>query len=148
MQGSKIMTTLRHVGIVVRDMSKSLKLYRDIFNLEVVWDEIESGLFIDKLLRIPNVKVRTVKLKDKNGGVIELLEYLSLPQEMHPTKINDIGCSHIAITVDNCNETFKKLRNEGLKFNYIPQVSADGKVKVAFCKDYDEVSIEIVEEMK
>ena len=32
---------LRHVGITVTDMEKSLKLYRDYFGFEVVWDEIE-----------------------------------------------------------------------------------------------------------
>ena len=40
---------LRHIGITVVDMEKSLKLYRDIFNLKVVWDRIEEGKFIDKI---------------------------------------------------------------------------------------------------
>ena len=41
------MISLRHVGLAVTDMDNALELYRDIFKLEVVWDQIESGKFID-----------------------------------------------------------------------------------------------------
>ena len=53
---------LRHVGITVTDMEKSLKLYRDYFGFEVVWDEIEQGEFIDNLSDETDVKVNTVKM--------------------------------------------------------------------------------------
>ena len=70
------MVKLRHIGIVVNDMDTSIQLYKDIFNLEVIWNKIEKGNFIDKLLGIDNVKVHTVKLKDSDGGIIELLQYI------------------------------------------------------------------------
>ncbi len=143
------MVTLRHVGIAVTDMEKSLRLYQGIFNLEVVWDEIEQGKFIDRLSDIDNIVVRTVKLKDVNGGMIELLQYISHPKSS-PGKywINDIGCSHFAITVDNIDNMYTTLVDFGLTFNYKPQLSVDGKAKVAFCRDMDDVLIEIVEQVK
>ena len=70
------MTKLRHVGITVRDAEQSLKLYRDYFKFEVVWDQIEEGDFIDSLSGIKNIKVRTIKLKSQEG-MVELLQYLS-----------------------------------------------------------------------
>lgn len=142
------MASFRHVGIVVTNMDKSLKLYKDIFNLEVIWDQIESGQFIDNLLQITNTEVHTIKLKDCNGAIIELLQYLSHPREVdYNNNINRIGCSHIAITVNSIKDMYEKLISEGLEFNYKPQVSVDGKACVAFCKDYDQVLIEIVEEI-
>ena len=97
------MTKLRHVGITVTDTEKSLKLYRDYFGLEVVWDQIEEGDFIDGLSDTADIKVRTVKLKSEEG-MVELLQYLSHPQENTQNlidKITKIGCSHFALTVDN-----------------------------------------------
>ena len=143
------MASLRHVGIVVTDMDKSLKLYRDIFNLEVIWDRIESGQFIDNLLQMFNTKVHTVKLRDHNGSVIELLQYLSHPRDInYNDDVARIGCSHIAITVDNIDSMYKLLIDEGLKFHYKPQLSADGNAKVAFCRDAEGVLIEVVEQVK
>jgi len=148
------MTKLRHVGITTQDMQKALKLYRDIFGFKVVWDEIEESPFIDRLSGMSGVKVHTVKLRDKEGAMIELLHYLSHPDENfedNKTKmINKIGCSHIAITVEDVGEMYDKLINAGLPFNNEPERHPDINVpaKVAFCRDYDGTLIEIVEVTK
>tara|TARA_R110000851_G_scaffold13015_10_gene44751 strand:+ start:63 stop:491 length:429 start_codon:yes stop_codon:yes gene_type:complete len=142
------MISLRHVGLSVTNMDNSLKLYRDIFNLKIVWDQIETGKFIDRLSNIQNVKVRTVKLKDNNGGMIELLQYISHPQTINHDSINRIGCSHIAITVNNIDLMYEQLVSYGLEFHYKPQISDDGNAKVAFCRDTEGILIEIVEQIK
>tara|TARA_B110000240_G_C13322198_1_gene377622 strand:+ start:319 stop:747 length:429 start_codon:yes stop_codon:yes gene_type:complete len=142
------MVKLRHVGLAVVDMDISLKLYQGIFNLNVVWDQIESGTFIDRLSDIKDVKVRTVKLKDVAGGMVELLQYISHPESVTPDPINRIGCSHIAITVDDIDSMYNILTEFGCVFNYIPQLSADGNAKVAFCRDSDGILIEVVEQVK
>ena len=64
------MFSIRHVGITVQSIEKSLKLYEDYFKFKVVWDEIEQGKFIDGLSGIDGIVVRTVKLKDYDGGMI------------------------------------------------------------------------------
>ena len=51
------MFKLRHVGITVTDMQRSLKLYRDYFGFDIVWDAIEQGDFIDSLSGQSNIKV-------------------------------------------------------------------------------------------
>tara|TARA_B100000287_G_C20415296_1_gene695297 strand:- start:374 stop:811 length:438 start_codon:yes stop_codon:yes gene_type:complete len=145
------MVKLRHIGITVTDMEKSLKLYRDYFGFEVVWDEIEKGDFIDNLSDEKDVKVNTVKMKDGDGGMIELLHYHSHPSTNVANKINKImkvGCSHFALTVDNIDQCVIELINMGLEFICEPQVSPDGNAKVCFCRDYDGTLIELVEVMK
>ena len=142
------MIKLRHVGLAVSDMDQALKLYQDIFNLDIVWDEHESGTFIDRLSNMENVTVRTVKLKDSDGGMIELLQYKSHPELVNNDPINRIGCSHIAVTVNDIDNMYVKLINFGLDFHYKPQLSVDGNAKVAFCRDRDGILIEVVEQVK
>jgi len=140
------MFSFRHVGITVQDMEKSLKLYRDYFRFQVVWDEIEKGKFIDGLSGIDNVVVRTVKLKDFVGGMIELLEYESHPKSLENLRpIVNIGVSHFAMTVDNLDKTHDDLVKMGLIFNAKPATSPDGNAKVCFCRDFDGTLIELVE---
>ena len=146
-----MMYSVRHVGITVTNMEKSLELYRDYFGLEVVWDEIEQGEFIDGLSGIKDIKVRTVKMKDSKGGMIELLEYKSHPEKNHQNfeeKITKIGVSHFAVTVKDLDKTHDELIDLGLKFNEKPQVSPDGGAKVCFCRDIGGTLIELVEELK
>ena len=144
------MTKLRHIGITVTDMEKSLSLYRDYFGFEVVWDQIETGPFIDGLSNLEAIRVRTVKMKDATNGMIELLEYRSHPEandENFENKITKIGCSHFALTVENAEDTYISLQRLGLKFNCEPRLSVDGNAKVCFCRDFDGTLIEIVEEV-
>jgi len=132
-------------------MERSLKLYRDYFGFQVVWDEIEQGEFIDSLSGEKEVKVRTVKMKDEDGGMIELLYYYSHPETDVRNKINKImkiGCSHFALTVNDVDQSTIELINMGLKFVCEPQVSPDGNAKVCFCRDFDGTLIELVEALK
>ena len=145
------MINLRHIGITVTDMDRSLELYQKHFGLEVVWDQIETGPCIDNLSDTQNIKVRTVKMKDKLGGMLELLQYHSHPEENVEnlqSKITKIGCSHVAVTVNDVDNVYKELSALGLKFNCTPQLSPNGGAKVCFCRDYDGTLIEIVEEVK
>jgi catechol 2,3-dioxygenase-like lactoylglutathione lyase family enzyme len=141
---------LRHIGITVTNMEKSLKLYRDYFGFEVVWDELERGEFIDNLSAEKDVRVRTVKMKDESGGMIELLYYYSHSEnnaENLTNKIMKIGCSHFALTVDDLDKVYGELKDMGLKFNCKPKISPDGNAKVCFCRDSDGTLIELVEEL-
>ena len=143
------MIKIRHVGITVTDAERSLTLYRDYFGLQVVWDEIETGDFIDGLSGVTDITVRTIKLKG-DEGMIELLQYKSHPME-NTKNINnnifEIGCSHFALTVNNLDKIYTDLIELGLKFNKKPQTSPDGKAKVCFCRDYDGTLIELVEQL-
>ena len=140
------MFSVRHVGITVQDMKKSLELYRDYFKFQVVWDEIEEGKFIDGLSGIDDIVVRTVKLKDLNGGMVELLEYESHPQSLENLRpIVNIGVSHFAMTVQDLDKTYEDLLKLGLSFNEKPAISPDGGAKVCFGRDFDGTLIELVE---
>lgn len=143
------MKAVRHFGIVVSNLEKSLHFYRDLLGLEIRRDMPEEGEFIDTILGLKGVKVRTVKMAAANGDtLVELLEYQSHKGKKRENyEIFDLGASHVAFTVENVGEEYKRLQEDGVHFTCSPQVSPDGKAKVTFCYDPDGVPIELVEEI-
>lgn len=141
---------VRHCGIVVSDMERSLRFYRDLLGLKVVRTMDESGKYIDDMLSLQNVRVTTVKISADSGPtLVELLEFKSPPRQ--PRGDNDpcsIGLSHIAFTVDNLDAVYHRLSRAGVRFNAPPQLSPDGYVKVTFCQDPDGTLVELVEVVK
>ena len=143
------MKTVRHFGIVVSNLEKSLHFYEGLLGLSATRDMVEEGEFIDAILGLKNVKVRTVKMKAENGDtLVELLEYASHQGKKRENyEIFDLGASHVAFTVENVEKEYRKLQEQGVVFTCEPQVSPDGKAKVTFCVDPDGVPIELVQEL-
>ena len=136
---------VRHVGIVVKNMENSLKFYRDILGFEIIRDMDEHGGYIDNMLSLDDVHVRTVKLSAGMGNtLIELLDFKS-HNDNEIRNFYTIGASHVALTVDNLEDLYKHLSENNVKFNAPPQKSPDGLVKVTFCNDPDGTPIELVE---
>lgn len=143
------MKEIRHTGIVVSNMEDSLIFYRDIMGLETIKDSIEKGEYIDNILGLSNVCLRTVKLIADDDSMVELLQYMShANRSSAKSKIYDIGYSHIAFTVDNLDKEYKRLLDRGIKFNHSPCISSSGYAKVTFCKDPDGNFVELVEILK
>ena len=126
-------------------MENSLKFYRDQLGLKIIKDMDEQGNYLDNMLSLNDVRVRTVKLSaNENTTLVELLEF----ESHNDNKIRNfytIGASHVAFTVDDIEKLYVDLSEKNIKFNAIPQKSPDGLVKVTFCKDPDGTPIELVE---
>jgi len=139
---------IRHTGIVVNNIDRSLEFYCNMLGFEIKKDNLESGEYLDLFLGLNNVKVRTVKLSLKNQDMIELLHFGD-PHRKSGTAIgiNNIGCTHVALTVENLQDIYEALAGDGVRFNNPPALSQDGKAKVAFCQDPDGTFIELVEEI-
>ncbi len=141
------MDNIRHSGIVVKNIERATKFYQKYFNFIIVKKMNESGDFIDKVLGYQNLTVKTVKMKT-GSSMLELLEFKNPKSENKDRKINDYGCTHIAITVSDLDKLFKQLKKEGVHFISAPQISEDGAAKVCFCRDHDGTFLELVEEIK
>jgi catechol 2,3-dioxygenase-like lactoylglutathione lyase family enzyme len=140
------MKAIRHIGIVVSDIDKALHFYRDLLGLTIEKDMLEQGPYIDRILNLHDVSVRTVKMAADDGNLVELLHFKSHSTVTDKIKeINVVGCSHVAFTVENLDEVYQRLLNEDIIFNSPPQYSPDDYAKVAFCKDPDGTLIELVE---
>ena len=137
------MMSLRHIGIVVRDIDESLDFYQ-MLGYEVVADVQEDGKFIDEILGLYNVKLRTIKMK-QNSHMVELLYYENPIPDDNFKRVNFVGCTHFAVTVDDIDQLYGDLIMSGVHF--IKEPISNKKVKVAFCKDPNDVYIELVEEL-
>ena len=137
---------IRHVGIVVQDIQKSINFWRDHFDFSIYLDQIEEGEFIEHLLSIPNVKVRTVKMKGQDNSLIELL-YFFEKQDIDQWRGNltSTGLTHLALNINNLNEKIKKLLSHGFELINQPRKSENGSVLVAFIKGPEGILIELVE---
>tara|TARA_R100001079_G_C4448784_1_gene152527 strand:- start:238 stop:675 length:438 start_codon:yes stop_codon:yes gene_type:complete len=139
---------VRHTGIVVSDIERSIRFYTELLGFKIEKDMLESGTYIDNFSDLVDAEVRTVKMSLESGDMVELLHYNSPKYIFNPIgPINTVGCSHIALTVDNLDEVYDTFLDRGVKFNSPPQYSPDGFAKVTFCKDPDGVLVELVEEL-
>ena len=111
---------------------------------------IENDNFISKLTGIKDVKLEWVKLIIPEGGLIELIQYHSHPDNNEKVKIfnsNKIGCSHVALTVDNLEILYDRLIKNNFLCKSSPLISPDGKAKVLYCGDPDGGIIELIEDI-
>ena len=139
--------TVRHVGIVVRDLARSLEFYRDALGLTIARDMKEQGLFIDEVLDYKNTRVHTVKLATITGNTqLELLSFdCPILSQRDATPVIAIGITHVALQVDNLINLYAKLLSIGVRFQSPPRISPDGRALVAFCFDPDNNALELVE---
>lgn len=141
------MKAIRHTGITVTNLKKAMGFYGDLLGFKSVRKMEECGDFIEKISGLKKgAKVTTVKMAADDGSLIELLYYHSRPTPHAKNKrINTIGLSHIAFTVEDIDAEYIRLSKVGVKFNSVPQVSPDNYAKVAICRDFDGNLIELVE---
>ena len=139
---------IRHTGIVVTDLERSKNFYCNLLGFKVKKEMDEHGQFIDNFSDLINVLVTTCKMTLENGDMVELMHYKSHPETADmKRKITQIGCSHIALTVNNLDDGYDILTSAGVDFNSPPQYSPDGFAKATFCKDPDGTLVELVEEL-
>ncbi len=140
------MISVRHIGVVVKDLERALYFYCDLLGFKIVKKMEEHGEFIDKILGLKEVRVTTVKMTADDGNLIELLYYHLPPKPNNRrNEICAFGLSHIALTVEDINAEYKRLSESGVKFNSSVQKSPDGYAKVAICRDPEDNFIELVE---
>ena len=137
---------VRHTGVVVRDLEKSTEFYCALGFVEDN-QAIEEGDFIDTVVGMQNVKLEWVKLKAPDGYLLELLQYHSHPEQKKITRqrSNQLGCSHLAFSVDGINAVCEKIEKIGGSVVNSPVLTDDKKVKVAYCHDNEGNLMEIVE---
>lgn len=139
---------IRHVGIVVQDIQKSINFWRDHFDFYIFLDQIEEGPFIEHLLNIPKVKIRTVKMKGQDKSLIELLYFFEKPDvDQWQGNLTSTGLTHLALNIKNLNEKIKNLQSHGFKLINQPRKSENGSVLVAFVEGPEGLLIELVEQI-
>ena len=140
------MALLRHVGLLVKDIDRSLRLYQDVFNFFPKVDQIESDEFFRHLVGIENSSARTVKCYSSiDDSCLELIQYITPSMLERNKSINALGFNHIAINVIDMEQVCSSLSNLGLEFLSKPMINTNKTVIVGFCRDFEGNLLELVE---
>ena len=136
----------RHVGIVVNDLEKSIHFWQELIGFKIVSDNIEPSPYIEELLSLNATNLRTVKLSDNKGFIVELLKFDSSNKESDwQGDLSTTGLTHIALTVESVEQLVNKLN----EFNYTSlskiMKSPNGQVKVVFINGPENLKLEMVE---
>jgi catechol 2,3-dioxygenase-like lactoylglutathione lyase family enzyme len=138
--------TTRHVGIVVKDLAKTTDFWTNLLGFKLQIDAIEQSPYIDELLGIPNPGLRTVKLIDENGFIIELLKFANYPaKDSWEGNLASTGLTHISLTVRDLDSLTSKLKENDYKFISEVKNSPNGAVKVVFVTGPEGLMLELVE---
>ena len=63
----------RHVGIVVTNLDEMLAFYQNFLNLEILYNETETGEFLNHLLNSDKKSANILKLGKEGNTIVELL---------------------------------------------------------------------------
>jgi catechol 2,3-dioxygenase-like lactoylglutathione lyase family enzyme len=133
----------RHVGIVVNDLDKMVWFYRDLIGLEIIYDKIEEGAFLNYILNSNNKSPRIIKLGRDNKTIVELLYFGDC--EINKKNLFDNGYTHFALTIEDGNSLYDKFIKNNLSVVNTPIISDEKTVKVFFGVDPENNIIEFVE---
>ncbi|WP_455367246.1 VOC family protein [[Eubacterium] cellulosolvens] len=143
-----LITDAHHVAIIVKDVERSIKFYRDILGLELLYTTSAKGEELSKGVGLKNAELKTAMFRTGNN-LIEVTAYINpkgRPQDRLPC---DLGQMHVAFKVKNLIKLYEELRNKGVQFNTPPNVVKEGPMKGwvwTYFKDPDGALLELVEE--
>ena len=133
----------RHVGIVVNDLDKMIWFYQDLIGLEIIYDKIEEGRFLNHILNSDNKSPRIIKLGQDNKTIVELLYFGDC--KINEKNLFDNGYTHFALTIEDSNSLYDKFIKNDLSVINTPIISDEKTVKVFFGVDPENNIIEFVE---
>jgi catechol 2,3-dioxygenase-like lactoylglutathione lyase family enzyme len=146
-QGDSI-SYIHHVCVIVSDLERSLRFYRDVLGLEVLERvDLIAGKEASLGVGLPDARFELVHLGAKEGPTrLEMLHYFSpesrpLPPEK---RSNDVGTAHAAFRVKNIDAYYDRLRESGVRFISEVQESSTGE-RFCYFYDPDGAILEIIE---
>ena len=91
-EAERIPVDLRRTTLVVRDIDRSLPLYRDALGLKVIYDQlIGGGKQADGSVKPPTVRLVLLRANDDFVGVLGLMQRLNLEQAPPPPEFRRAG---------------------------------------------------------
>ena len=140
MEINEMITNLRHIGIIVKDAEKSVKLFKDLFDLKdeeikVVPSTVTKGESEFAFIPVGGIELELIQPISEH-----FREMVGNPAE---------GINHIAFTVKDVEKAVKVMGKKGVRLGHVTEdgVLDMGRSKVAYFNPEDTggILIEFVE---
>lgn len=127
-----------HIGIVVKDLEKSLRPYQELLGLKLKETEeleVQGDMYRVAFFPIGEVSLELVYTTAKTGMAAEFL------------RNHGEGIHHIAFEVEDLEKTFDELRARGAKFVWDKIVAGSRGSKIAYVEpeEFNGVYIELIQ---
>lgn len=127
-----------HIGIVVKDLEKSLRPYQELLGLKLKETEeleVQGDMYRVAFLPIGEVNLELVNTTAKTGMAAEFI------------RDHGEGIHHIAFEVEDLEKTFDELRARGAKFVWDKIVAGSRGTKIAYVEpeEFNGVYIELIQ---
>lgn len=133
------MNKIEHIGIAVKNLTKSIDIYQQLLNTDCYKTELVASEYVNTaFFKTGENKIELLEATSPESAIAKFVEK------------KGEGIHHIAFAVDNIIEEMERLRKEGfVLLNEQPKKGADNKM-VCFVhpKDTNGVLIEICQEIK
>jgi len=142
---------VHHVGLVVRDLDRSIYFYHDLLGLPFAneptpWFE---GPELERGVGVPGARLRQVSLWVGENSTMELIEYGNRPESSTaPVPNNYLGAAHVCFKVDDVFTAKADLEAKGVKFYSDVNVVDSGPLagwRWVYFSDPDGLALELVE---
>lgn len=133
------MKRIEHVGIAVKDLDESVKIYTALLGKEAYkYEEVKSESVKTAFFRVGESKIELLQATDPSSAIAKYLEK------------NKNGFHHVAFEVEDIEEEISRLVSEGFQMIHNePKDGADNK-RIAFLhpKSSDGLLVEICQEKR
>jgi glyoxylase I family protein len=142
---------VHHVGLVVRDLDRSIYFYHDVLGLQFAneptpWFE---GPDLAKGVGVPGARLRQVSMWVGEHSSMELIEYANRPAtSTAPIPNNQLGAAHVCFRVDDIAAKKAELEGKGVTFYSDVNVVDEGPLagwRWCYFSDPDGLALELVE---
>ena len=144
-QSANTIQAIKHIGISVLDIDKSIGFYQGLIGMELLGEAMEfRGQIYEKILQLENVYGKLVFLK-LGDTYIELLEFKKPKGQgsVATQTASDYGINHICFYVGNVQQEYDRLKQAGVYFHCPPQ--SHGYLKATSGRDPDGNIFELIE---
>ena len=119
-------TGVRHGGITVSDLDRSLAFYRDLLGLELLWRRLYEEPAILEIVGVPEATGLEIAMLRVPGGEVdvELIEYQGLERRSGSSPPSHHGTGHFCVFVREIEALHAELAAKGVRFR------SDGPVEM------------------